>query len=447
VKILVISAAYPPMQAGEATNAYHLCQHLADRGLDVHVLTSVGNTAAPDPRITVHPLMRRWSWAEVPRFARVLRQCSPDAICMMYLGWVYNRQFMSTFAPSIAKAVCPGVPFVTRFENISGAFPAENSHLSRVIRKGVALCDSRGGVHYQFGTLLRDSDSIILLSGRHQAFLEAEHAGVGDRCVLIPPPVNMKMSPDHVSTRDRGRQLLGATAGDFVLAYIGFLYPGKGIETLLRAFARAGRTRANLRLAIVGGALDKSAPHGPGYIEELHSLARTLAIDEKVVWTGDYSFDSDEASVYLRAADACVLPFDKGVKLNNSSFSSAAAHGLPIITTADDGVEPQFEDRQNVMLCRPQSDEALAAVIDTVVDDGELRHRLRAGSLQLANQWFLWDTAIDRTLALLKGSRPSAPVDPGASGASARATRVERLAPIEHSEPVTIGIEMVQRTR
>ncbi len=404
MKILVISAAYPPMPAGEATNTYHLCQHLAERGLDVHVLTSVGNTAAPDPRITVHPLMRRWSWGEAPRFARFLKKCSPDAVYMMYLGWIYGEQFMSTFAPTITKAVCPGVPFVTRFENVF-AFDASrsaNSHLSRAIRKGIAVCDSRGSVHYQFGTLLRDSDSIILLSGRHQAFLETQHPGVGDRCVLIPPPVNMSMSPDHISSRERGRQLLGATAREFVMAYVGFLYPGKGIETLLHAFKRACLTRDNLRLAIVGGALAKGAPHRQGYINELHSLARALNLDGKVVWTGDYSWDSDEASVYLRGADACVLPFDKGVRLNNSSFSSAAAHGLPIITTADAEVEPQFIHGKNVVLCRPQSAEALAGAITTVADDVELQNRLREGSLKLANQWFGWETAIDRTLDLLK---------------------------------------------
>jgi hypothetical protein len=40
MKVLIISAAFPPMQAGEADHALHLCQHLAARGLDTHVLTT-----------------------------------------------------------------------------------------------------------------------------------------------------------------------------------------------------------------------------------------------------------------------------------------------------------------------------------------------------------------------------------------------------------------------
>ena len=40
MKTLVISAAFPPLRAGEADHTYHVCQHLADRGAHVHVLTT-----------------------------------------------------------------------------------------------------------------------------------------------------------------------------------------------------------------------------------------------------------------------------------------------------------------------------------------------------------------------------------------------------------------------
>ena len=61
MKVLVISAAYPPMHAGEATNTYHLCRQLAARDVEVHVLTSVGNIGTDDIGVTVHPLMQHWN--------------------------------------------------------------------------------------------------------------------------------------------------------------------------------------------------------------------------------------------------------------------------------------------------------------------------------------------------------------------------------------------------
>lgn len=395
------------MQAGEATNAYHLCQRLAERGLDVHVLTSsIGRVGALDPRITVHPIMKRWSWAEAARLSRFLKACAPDAVYLMYLGWTYDFQFMSTFIPTIAKRVLPAVPFVTRFENVGGAGPQANSLVSRIIRKGLARFDRKGHVDYQFGTLLRDSDAIVVLSGRHEAILEGCLADVGRKCVLIPPPANMCMSVAGAETRERGRRALGAKVDHFLLAYIGFVYPGKGIEHLLQGLQRLVLERNNIRLAIIGGSLAREFPNQPNYLERMQALSVTLGIDDKVVWTGEYRSDDDLASAYLRAADACVLPFATGVKLNNSSFSSAAAHGLPIVTTSDAALEPQFVHGENVCLCSPESPEALVEAIRRVMDDQVLRGRLAEGALRLARDWYSWESAMDRTLALFRVQGP-----------------------------------------
>lgn len=407
MKVLVISAAFPPMQAGEATNAYHLCQRLAERGLDVHVLTSsIGRIGALDPRITVHPIMKRWSWAEAPRLSRFLKACAPDAVYLMYLGWTYDFQFMSTFIPTIAKRVLPVVPFVTRFENIGGAGPRANSFSSRIIRKALASFDRDGHVDYQFGTLLRDSDAIVLLSGRHQATLEGCLPNVGRKCVLIPPPANMCMSMAGPATRERGRRALAVKADHCLLAYVGFVYPGKGIEHLLHALRHLARERTNVRLAIIGGSLAREFPDQPNYVERMQALAVELGVDDKVMWTGEYRADDDLASAYLRAADVCVLPFATGVKLNNSSFSSAAAHGLPIVTTSDAALEPQFVHGENVCLCSPESPEALAEAIRRVMDDQVLRGRLAEGALRLARDWYSWESAMDRTLALFRVPGP-----------------------------------------
>jgi glycosyltransferase involved in cell wall biosynthesis len=389
------------MRAGEATNAQHLCEQLAHRGLDVQVLTSVGHTGVTHRGITVHALMRRWSWREVPRLRRFLRRCSANVVYLMYLGWTYDFQFMSTFLPTIVKRTMPGTPVITRFENVGGAGPQRNTLASRLIRRALAAIDSGGEIDYQFGTLLRDSDAIVLLSSRHESVLEGHLAGVSRKCVLIPPPSNMRVSGDEDGRdRDRGRALLNLGADAFVASYIGFVYPGKGIETLLAGFKRAALDHPQLRLVVIGGSLAREFPDHPSYLETMQQLARSLGIADRVIWTGEYRAEGLEASLYLRASDVCVLPFDTGVKLNNSSLSSAAAHGLPIITTADDRLEPQFRSEENVLICPPRSPEVFAAAMGRLVRDGSLRQRLGKGSLRLAEEWYSWPEAIDKTLRL-----------------------------------------------
>jgi len=87
--------------------------------------------------------------------------------------------------------------------------------------------------------------------------------------------------------------------------------------------------------------------------------------------------------------------------MNNSTFAAAAAHGLPIISTRGKTLERFFLHEKNVFLCAPRDPEALAAAIQTVMDRPELRTRLASGALKLADEWFSWDTAAERTLAAL----------------------------------------------
>jgi glycosyltransferase involved in cell wall biosynthesis len=130
-----------------------------------------------------------------------------------------------------------------------------------------------------------------------------------------------------------------------------------------------------------------------------------LGIAESVVWSGEYSWDSDLGSAYLRAADVAVLPFDNGVDLNNSSFAAVAAHGLPTITTRGEAMEDVFIDDENVLLCSPRDPTALATAMERQLIDADLRRRLRAGIETLARDWFSWDINIDRTIDAFNGPR------------------------------------------
>jgi len=405
MKLLVISAAYPPHRSGEATNAFYLCQNLADRDVDVHLLTSQGCTHHVHPRISLYPVMKHWSWSEMPRLAMILKHCAPDAVLLIYLGWVYQYQFMITFAPTLSKKLLPAVPFVTRFENAMGADPRYISLLSRAVRKLMARMNSKEGVDYCYGTLLRDSDQIIVLSERHRLLLSQNSPDVAGKSVLIPPPPNMYLSNGSTEfARCRGRRHLGISDDVFAILYIGFIHGGKGLESLLRAFALVSKWRSNMRLVLMGGAIAPESGNPVSYVETLDKLADSLGISDRVTWTGEYSWDSENTSLSLHASDVCVLPFSQGVHLNNSSFACVASHGVPVITTRGEFLEGQFVHGENVYLCPPDSPESLATAIATLMDDLELRRRLRCGIEKLAREWFSWGRALDRTLAACKGN-------------------------------------------
>lgn len=403
MKLLVISASFPPMRAGEAEHVVHLCRHLAARGIDVDVLTTKGATPIGSPMVTIHDVMEHWSWSELPRLVNILRRHRPDGVLLMYSGWIYKRHPMITFAATLTHWLLPRTSFVTQFA-ISGGADATGwaARMLRRVAKGIA---GMKDVDWEFGTLLRDSDAVISMSEHHERTFVEHLAGVKQKSIVVPPPPLMHFSPvADGDTRRAARESLGVGPQEFLLAFYGYIYPDKGVDALMHALQIVSETRKNVRLVVIGGT-EGGFETGSAYFREICALPETLGIADRVVWTGPYDSDGDFASRCLRAADACVMPFTAGVTLNRSSFVAAAAHGLPIISTRAGVLEPQFVDGANVMLCPPNDAAAIARAIKALIDSPTLQRRLSDGALRISEQWFSWDSALDRTLAALQSRR------------------------------------------
>jgi len=406
MRVLII-CAFPPDPAPEANHAFHLGKHLAGAGLDVHVLSKKGSAPGTDHNITVHPVIDEWTWSDLPRLAGCIRRCKPDIVLLVYLGWIYNHHPMITFLPTICQRVLPGVPCITQFENIDAA-PPRRSIASRVLRKTLALLPQSTNVHPIFGTLLRDSARIIVLSSPHRDRLESHYSGIKEKTLILPPPPLIRFCPDEPAlARSQARKAVDAQPNDFVLMCWGYIYPGKGIETLFHALQIICRRKTNIRLVMVGGPLDfPTEPISCGdYFQMVRQLPEKLNIAGNVTWTGHFDWDSGIGSRYLHAADAVVLPFDYGVTLNNSSLAAATTHGLPIIgTELPVGRDEALEHGQNIYLCRPQDPEMLAEAILFISESDEIRARLRDGALLLARNWHSWGKLTERIIQLLESA-------------------------------------------
>lgn len=401
MRVLMVSV-FPPDPAPEANHALHLSEQLAMAGHAVQVLCKKGSIAPTQHGIEIHPVINDWSWSDLPRLAKCLKRCRPDVVLLLYIGWVYNHNPMITFLPTICKTILGGVPCLTQFEIVDEVSPPR-SFWARVLRKVMALYAGEKDVHWLFGTLLRDSTRTIVLSSPHRDRLVKHNPEVEQKSVIIPPSPLIRFCQDQpATTRQQVRDAIGATEKDFVLIYWGYIYPGKGIETLLQAFRIVCRQNENIRLVIVGGSLE--IPHHPciDYFHMVHRLPETLGIADKIAWTGNFNWDSDAGSRYLRAGDACILPFDYGVTLNSSSLAAASTHGLPVISTElPDGRDEALEHRQNIYLCQPRDPEMLAEAIQLILEDPELRERLRLGALDLARDWYRWETTTRRLEGVL----------------------------------------------
>jgi glycosyltransferase involved in cell wall biosynthesis len=225
-------------------------------------------------------------------------------VLLVYLNAIYNYHPMMTFSPTLVRRLMPRVPFVTRYESPVGGAAPRTTLSARVGRKVVAAALGGKDILYSDGTLLRDSDRVIVLCEGHREVLAQRWPQIRDKVVVIPPPPNIVVSPEAAgSARTRGRALLGLAAEEFVIAFFGYVYPKKGIETLLEAFGVLSHDHPRARLVFIGGTLDIDSDVSGRYWDEMQQLCNALGIADRTLWTGAFSSDREEGSLYLRAAD------------------------------------------------------------------------------------------------------------------------------------------------
>jgi glycosyltransferase involved in cell wall biosynthesis len=356
--------------------------------------------------------MQQWSWSELPRLLRVVAQCRPHVVNIHFTSVIYHDHPMITFLPSILKRLFRGLTVVTLFEYPAGVNLSRSLVSTRLVRRAIKHWVGSNNVDWGYGTLLRDSDRLVVLSDEHRNILTRHLPSADKKTVVIPPPPLLRVCNDeNGAARRRGRERLGVGIHEFLIAYYGYLFPGKGIETLLEAIHLANQGDKDIYLVLVGGSNEVMlrSQNRPQYAQELERLSEQLQIADKVRFTGYYPSESDYGSLCLRAADVCILPFDDGVRMNNSSVAAAALHGLPIITTKGALLEAPFIDKENVLLCPPKDPEALARAIVSLIYEPELSRRLQNGATKMAHEWFSWERAVSsviETFSCVNSVRP-----------------------------------------
>jgi glycosyltransferase involved in cell wall biosynthesis len=169
------------------------------------------------------------------------------------------------------------------------------------------------------------------------------------------------------------RRRLGLGDDDILIGAIGRLSVEKGVDILLRAFARVAAAVPNARLAYVG-----EGPLGA-------ALERGIAeakLGERVFMLGHWQ----PVQPFYEAADIIVCPsLTEG--LSNVLLESLALH-RPVVATRAGGNAEIVEDRVSGLLVPIADEHALAAAIVDVASDAQLRQVLvRNGYRRVLNEF------------------------------------------------------------
>jgi glycosyltransferase involved in cell wall biosynthesis len=190
------------------------------------------------------------------------------------------------------------------------------------------------------------------------------------------------------------------------VATFGLMNAEKGILELLAAVARLVAEGRDVHLVVVGGSPGTSDPTNAADETAAVRTAAKLGISDRVHVTG--FVPPEVAAAELAVADVVAQPYRDGASLRRGSLMAAWHYGAPVVTTAPAAFGhdpapglPQI-DPQAAIFVPARDDAALASALARVLDDPDLRNRLREGSLRMAEQ-FRWEGIAARHCALYRG--------------------------------------------
>ena len=197
-----------------------------------------------------------------------------------------------------------------------------------------------------------------------------------------------KLAP---GTREELRNCYRIKADALVLGYVGRIVRDKGIAELAEAWQSLRRKFPSLYLLLVG-------PEEPQDPVPATLLSR-LKEDPRVIFVG---WEGNTPPFYA-AMDLLVLPtYREGFPIVPLE---AAAMQLPVVATNVDGCSEAVRDGVTGLLVPPRDSQALAAAIERLVLDPELRHRMGQAGRQRALKDFrpeaIWQALYENYLELL----------------------------------------------
>lgn len=374
MRIGLISGEFPPLIGGVGAFTRQLAGALVTLGHDVFVLTDSRVTTNHDP-IVLSPLIKDQQWGRriYPLIHRWVAEQQIEIINFQYQTAAYRMSPWIHFLPDKLRPLA----LVTTFHDLRFPylFPKAGPLRTWIVRH-----------------LAEASTGVIATNHEDYALLKSH-----PRAAMIPIGSNIQPHFHDSDQLQSWRARVGATEGQFLIAFFGFINESKGIDTLVDALAQATHQGRNWRLVIIGDPVGTSDPTNARYVHQMWEQIRQLGLVERVVTTG--YVDDIDVSGFLATADAIALPYRDGVSLRRGTLMAALNSGTPVVTTAPRVPMPEFAD--SVLIVPVEQPEALYQALAALEENPSLGQQLSERARALAER-FSWERIARLTVAHLE---------------------------------------------
>ena len=259
---------------------------------------------------------------------------------------------------------------------VPGRLPVARSMLARVLRGA----------------------SLVICAGNYPAGEAERAAGCTLPTVVVPPGVDTdRFRPLDEAERASVRRELGLPVDAPLVVSVSRLVPRKGMDTLIRAAARLGRTEPDLVVAIAGSGRDRRRLEG--LVASTGAPVRLLGRVPEELLPGLYGA-GDVFAMLCRSRWGGLEQEGFGIV-----FLEAAAAGVPQVAGESGGAaEAVAHERTGLVMGRPDAVERVVRTLSDLLGDEKRRAEMGREARRRAEAEFSYEVLARRLRAGIDGA-------------------------------------------
>lgn len=402
MNMLQVSANFPPRIGGPATSVPELAKRLAEKGHEVHVLTVKFPGYEAHEMKDGYYIHRATNINKDPTssgtvsnlFSVVSMGVLAHKIIPKYdIDIVHAHDLNLSAAAGILSIKFNKKPLITKytgdlsleylllsgkisFEDIQDKYEKQSKKLPFTVR-----------FFDRFQKYFVEKSTVITAPSEFQKNMLLSLGADDDSIVVLRNAIDLnKFNPNVVPAIEK-------KGDEKIISYAGRLIPWKGVEYLIKAFAKVDDARRrSSKLLIVGD--------GPSRLK-LQKLSQQLGIVDSVIFTG--RIPNNLVPSYIASSDIVVLPSLYDPFPHN--MLETLAMKKPLIATSIGGIPEVVKHKETGYLVNPGSSDELAGAIEELMRDDVLIKRISEKGYEHVTRNYSWDVLIDDFVRLYEMAR------------------------------------------
>jgi len=345
-----------------------------------------GNRVVHVPAGSEWPLPRKELVEHIPAFVRYILEFTNKK--NLQYDVIHGHYWMSGIAGRDLKNEW-NIPMIQMF------------HTLGLMKDRIAREGEHEGNYRVRGELdvLRHADMVIAATQAELAQLQWLYEVKTDHVRVVPPGVDLGRF--YPIPKDEAKEFIETPVENRMLLFVGRIEPLKGIDTLLRAFARLRDQgvlkRQRVCLSVIGGDASVSESQMSKEMVRLNEIRGELKLKEMVTFLGK----RDQATLpyYYSAADVVVVPS------HYESFGMVAleamACGTPVVASQVGGLAYLIQNGETGFHVPDQDPVALSDQLLAIIENDELLESMSVNAAEYA-KGFSWHVIANQIINLYK---------------------------------------------